>query len=417
MHICIFEDEFYTRLLPLAYTRPVYDLRCGQLTLREKISRVHPDELFVLNTRDYLKDSVKERHPGSYVNEVPEDADRLFLINGRVLYNGEVAKHFADPGKDVVYVKGDVTVAAWLSGRNVSEYRSLIGKGVTRPGHFGDAERVAVESVELINYPWDLVSRNGEQLRQDFRLAAVGQQGMHGKIYDGAHLLNSEQIHIGKATRIKPGVVLDAEDGPVYIARNVEVMPNAVIRGPAFIGEGSVVRAGARISENTSVGEMCKVGGEIDGSILQGHSNKQHEGFLGHSYIGEWVNIGAGSNTSDLKNDYGSVKVYNEGKLADTGLKFFGLTMGDHSKCGINYMFNTGTVVGAFCNLFGNSIPPRFVPSFSWGDSAAALTTYRLDKAVEVARAVMRRRNMELSSAGENVIRNVFELTTRERED
>lgn len=416
MRICIFEDEYYPRLLPLSYIRPVFDLRCGQLTLREKIARVYPDDIFILMARDYLRNAVKERHPGSYVNEIPADTDRLLLINGRILYSGEVARSFVDPMKDVAYVRGEVVIGGWLSGENLDSFRKRIGGGVVSNDDFAQMDKVELSGVELINYPWELVQRNGEQLVLDFRLAAVGKPGMHGKVYDGAHLLNADNIHIGKASKIKPGAVLDAENGPVYIARNVEVMPNAVIRGPAFVGEGSVIRAGAKIYENTSIGENCRVGGEVDGSIIHGYSNKQHDGFLGHSYIGEWVNIGAGSSNSDLKNDYGSVRVYNSGMMMDTGMQHAGLTMGDHSKCGINFSFNTGTVVGVFCNLFGTAIPPRYVPSFSWGERPEAFTIYRLEKAIDVARTVMRRRNVELSPAEENLIKRVFDLTAGERD-
>ena len=416
MRICIFEDEYYTRLLPLSFMRPVYDLRCGQLTLREKIARVYPDEIFILMAREYLRNVVKERHPGSFVNEFPADTDRLLLINGRILYSGEVARLFADRGKDVVFVRGDLAVGAWLSGENLNEFRKRISSGVLSRDSLTQIDKVELPEVELINYPWDLVRGNGEQLFSDFQLAAIGKPGMQGKVYEGAHLLNPDSIHIGKASKIKPGAVLDAENGPVYVARNVEVMPNAVIRGPAFIGEGSVIKAGAKIYENTSIGESCKVGGEVAGSIIHGHSNKQHEGFLGHSYLGEWVNIGAGASTSDLKNDYGNVKVYNSGIMMDTGLQHAGLTMGDHSKCGINFSFNTGTVVGVFCNLFGTSIPPRYVPSFSWGEQPEKFVTYRLEKAAAVARTVMKRRDVDLSPAEEDLIKRVFELTVEDRD-
>lgn len=417
MRICIFEDEFYRRLLPLTYLRPVFDLRCGQLTLREKIGRVYPDEIFILNSRGYLRDTVKEKHPGSYVNEIPADTDRLLLINGRLIFGPAAAGMLEDTGRDVVYIQDDTVVGGWLSGKNLTLYRETIGKSPVSSRDFAGIERSERTGFEFVNYSWDLVHKNGEQLISDFRLSSLGGTGMHGRVYEGAHLLDPDRIHIGKGAKIKPGAVLDAENGPVYIARNVEVMPNAVIRGPAFIGEGSIIKAGAKIYENTSIGEMCKIGGEVEESIIHANSNKQHEGFVGHSYIGEWVNIGADSNTSDLKNDYGNVKVYSEGKMVDTGLQFVGLTMGDHSKCGINSMFNTGTVVGVFCNIFGTGMPPKYVPSFSWGEASSEFVPYRLDKAVEVARRVMTRRQVELSQAGETLIKYIHDITASEREN
>jgi UDP-N-acetylglucosamine diphosphorylase/glucosamine-1-phosphate N-acetyltransferase len=415
MHICIFEDENYRRLLPLTHFRPVYDLRCGLTTLREKIARVYPDEIFILHTRDYLKGTVKEKHTGAYVNEVPKDASRLLLINGRLLFSGEASRNFDYKGVDVAYFEGDDLLAVWLSGSNLELYRNSIGKKLVSPGDFNTIEKRVIKGLKLIGYPWDLVSKNGAELASDFLSLTQGQPAILGKIYEGAHLLNTPQIHIGKEARVKPGVVLDAEKGPIYIARNVEVMPNSFIRGPVFIGEGSIIKAGAKIYENTSIGEMCKVGGEVEDSIIHAHSNKQHDGFVGHSYLGEWVNIGAGANNSDLKNDYGHVRVYNDGSTVDSGLQFVGLTMGDHSKCGINSTFNTGTVISVCCNVFGAGMPPKYLPAFSWGEPASGFSTYKLDKAIDVARLVMERRNVQLSGGDEELMKKVFELTAQER--
>ncbi len=416
MRICIFEDEFYRQLQPLVHMRPVFDLRCGQLTLREKVARVYPDEIFILHSRDCLRDSVKERHPGSFVNEIPADADRVLLINGRILFGSKAAAAFEENREDIVYTDSGVILGAWLSGTNLRKYRDSIGKAVVSSTDFDGIRRVEIHGLDVVRFPWDLIDRNGAQLISDFALSTTGQTEILGKLYEGVHLLNASQVHVGKGARIKPGAVLDAERGPVYIGRDVEIMPNAVIRGPAFIGEGSVIRAGAKIYENTSIGEGCKVGGEVEGSIIHAYSNKQHEGFVGHSYLCEWVNIGADSNTSDLKNNYGTVKVYNDGRVVDSGLRFVGLMMGDHSKCGINFMFNTGTVVGAFCNLYGTGVPPKYVPSFSWGESAEEYTTYRLEKALEVARVVMSRRNRTLTGSEEELIKKVFTITGQERE-
>jgi len=208
--------------------------------------------------------------------------------------------------------------------------------------------------------------------------------------------------------------VLDAEDGPIYIDKDATVMANASLQGPLFVGAKSVIKMGAKIYESVSVGEMCKVGGEVEESIIHSYSNKQHEGFLGHSYLGQWVNLGADSNNSDLKNNYGTVKVYVNGEMIDSGLLFVGLIMGDHAKCGINTMFNTGTVVGAMSNVFGSGYSDKFIPSFTWG-GVESMETYALDKALEVARRVMARRKMALSVAQENMLRHVFAITTFER--
>lgn len=415
MHVCIFEDEFYRKLLPLVHFRPVYDLRCGITLLREKVVRAFPDQIFVLHTRDYLGDVTKERYPQAVLNEIPEDAEQILLINGRLLFDKAHAKKLEYKGSDVVYANGDTLVAAWISGKNLEAFKNSIGKKVVTLGDFGRVKKEEVPDVKLIKHPWDLVHHNGSQIVVDFNILTNGEPRILGKVYEGAHLLNTSQIHIAEGACVKPGVVLDAEGGPIYIAKNAKIMPNAVIEGPAFIGENSIIKVAAKIYENTTIGETCKVGGEVEESIIHAYSNKQHEGFIGHAYLGEWVNIGADSNNSDLKNDYGNVKVYNDGKLVDTGSQFVGLTMGDHSKCGINSMFNTGTVIGVCCNVYGAGLPPKYIPAFAWGGASDGLVTYKIGKAIEVARRVMARRKMALSDADEKLFKKVFELTREER--
>jgi UDP-N-acetylglucosamine diphosphorylase/glucosamine-1-phosphate N-acetyltransferase len=235
-----------------------------------------------------------------------------------------------------------------------------------------------------------------------------------GKVYEGAHLINKENIFIDEGASIKPGVVLDAEGGPIYIGKNAKIFPNAVIEGPAFIGNKTAIKIGAKIYENTSIGEVCKVGGEVEGCIIHSYSNKQHDGFLGHSYLAMWVNLGADTNNSDLKNNYGNVKVTINGEQINSGSMFVGLTMGDHSKAGINTMFNTGTVVGISSNVFGSGFPQKYIPSFSWGGTDSTII-YDIEKAIEVARRVMSRRNINLYDTEEKVIREVFNLTIDER--
>lgn len=194
------------------------------------------------------------------------------------------------------------------------------------------------------------------------------------------------------------------------IGNNVTVMPNAVIEGPCYIGDHSVIKAGAKIYESTSIGPVCKVGGEVEASIIHGYSNKQHDGFLGHSYIGEWCNLGADTNTSDLKNNYSSVKMNVNGKEVDTGSLFVGLMMGDHSKSGINTMFNTGTTVGVSSNIFGAGFPPKTIPSFAWVDGQD-VQGYRLDKAIEVAKIVMARRKVTMTDSYMALMKYIFEIT------
>jgi UDP-N-acetylglucosamine diphosphorylase/glucosamine-1-phosphate N-acetyltransferase len=207
-------------------------------------------------------------------------------------------------------------------------------------------------------------------------------------------------------------VVVDGSDGPVFIDRNVVIQPHVYIQGPVYIGPSVLIKAGAQIYSGSSIAEGCKIGGEVNNSIILPWSNKAHSGYLGSSYVGSWVNIGAGTDNSDLKNNYGAVKLTINGEVIDTGLQFMGLIMGDHSKCGINTTFNTGTNVGINCNLYGSAMHEKHIPSFTWGSVADGYTTYKLDKALAVNKTVMSRRKQNLAEYDEELLRNVFQLTT-----
>ncbi|MFQ6618728.1 MAG: hypothetical protein ACE5QV_08590, partial [Fidelibacterota bacterium] len=303
-------------------------------------------------------------------------------------------------------------IAAHLKGSEIDGLRRNIKSPLTIS--LFPAKEVEEVDVTLINYPWDLILRNSVQIELDFEDNLKGQ--IEGKIYDGAVLLNQDNVHVGEGTEIKPGAVLDAENGPIFIGKNVKVFSNAVIEGPVYIGDGSMIKVCARIYEGTSIGEVCKVGGEVEESIIHSYSNKQHDGFIGHSYIGKWVNIGADTNNSDLKNNYASVKVPINGDPVDSGSIFVGLIMGDHTKTGINTMFNTGTVVGVSCNIYGGGFPPKFIPSFSWGGSGG-FQEYLFDKAVETAKRVMQRRKLILSQDERDMLKEVFQFTSLLRND
>lgn len=409
--ICIFEDQFYRRLLPLAYMRPVYDLRCGILTLRGKIERCFPGTRLHLHARSFLGKLLEQQNPGTPVNRV--EGARCLFINGRVLAAGNLADLVPPDGPDGIFTMGETLVAARVSGRALDTVRHTLPDTVT-PAIFGSLP-VHTVNVTEISYPWDLINHNGEEITADCAfLAPEPGRRVQGRVYDGAHLINPDNIVIGEGSKIKPGVVLDAENGPISIGRNVTVFPNAVVEGPAWIGDRTLIKIGAKIYEHTSIGEVCKVGGEVEGSIIHAYSNKQHDGFLGHAYLGMWVNLGADTNNSDLKNNYSNVKVVIDGDTVDSGSMFMGLVMGDHSKSSINSMFNTGTVVGVSSNVFGSGFPPKSIPSFAWG-GAEGLSTYDLERALEVARRVMGRRKIALSEVEETVLRAVFAQTGKER--
>lgn len=384
--ICIYEDDHYVNLYPLTLTRPVFELRCGASTLAERIARYFPEAEIFYQCRPLLASVYHEQYPDRRINH--KISGECLFINGRVLMNDALMQQMSEHSGGE-FINQGVIVGFWNSVKPVKL----------------DAD------ARMIKYPWDLVKYNGECLREDFDRNKSGHT--RAKVYAGVHLVNADAITIGEGSSIKPGVVLDAEHGPIMIGNHVQVMPNAVIEGPCYIGDHSVIKIGAKIYGSTSIGPVCKVGGEIEGSIIQGYSNKQHDGFLGHSYIGEWCNLGADTNTSDLKNNYGPVSVTINGAEINTGSLFVGLTMGDHSKSGINTMFNTGTVVGVCSNVFGGGFPPKVIPSYAWVDSPK-ITLYKMDKAMQVANTVMARRKVTLGEKYNLLLQWIFEFAKDE---
>ncbi len=413
MQFCIYEDSAFSSFLPLVYLRPVFDLRCGIFTLSERIDRLLPSPDRFYAPRTSLLPLVRQTRP---VDPAEKAGDPLVLVNGRALGDEDLRKLLRShltPGT-VYRNDSDVVVACITVGAYANLRRSPDGTIAA------DAFDRMVEkkiSTRTLQYPWDLITHAGEEIVAGaamFRRSLSHARGV--RKYPGVHLVKPGSIFLGKGVVLKPGAVLDATDGPIVLGNNVQVLPNAVIEGPAAIGEGSIIKIGAKIYAGTAAGEFCKLGGEIEASVIQSYANKQHDGFLGHSYIGSWVNLGADTNTSDLKNTYGSVSVEVEGKQIDTGLQFLGLIAADHSKSGINMMFTTGTIVGISCNLYGAELPPKAVPSFSWG-MGSALEVYELEKSVDVARKVMARRNVTMSAEYEALFRSVFHATAAGRKE
>ncbi len=418
--ICIYEDTGFPNLLPLVYFRPVYDLRCGILTLREKFENIFKGSNVILNCRDYLQETVSEKNPDYSVNVIPDGIESCIFINGRLIIDKDSAEDFLKLGENTALVSDGTVAAINASG----DLLKLLKEKITDAVDIDKASLEAMKGVsmkdtnaKLLNYQWDFVGKNGDEIVNDFNaLVNRDSETLKGKVYNGVYMVNEKDIFIDEGAKVKPGVVLDAEEGPIYIGKGAKIFPNAVIEGPCFIGENSQIKIGAKIYENTSIGEVCKVGGEVEESIIHSYSNKQHDGFLGHAYLGCWVNLGADTNNSDLKNNYGNVRVTVNGKSIDSGSMFVGLTMGDHSKSSINTMFNTGTVVGVSTNVFGTGFPPKSVPSFGWGGSDS-MGTYDLTKAMEVAEKVMNRRKIELTDADKKLFGKIFELTQNERDN
>ena len=407
--IIIYEDEGHRKLLPLTYNRPVFDLRCGINTLREKITREYQLKKIVLFCRDYLKDTLSNSDSNLLINQFTEES--ALIINGRISANGLKDKVPPD-GEDCTYTcKGEI-VAVRVTGDNLKKVlNSLKNLQIEKDINIKSKEI----NVDIIEYVWNLIHINSKEIESDFSI--INKKGnINGTTHENVNLINQSEIFIDQGALIYPNVVLDAEEGPIYIGKNVKILPHTTVIGPVFIGDNSLIKAGSLISEGTSIGEYCKVADEIESSIIHSYSNKQHLGFLGHSYIGKWVNLGAGTSVSDLKNNYSNVRMYVDGKSMDSGSMFVGSFIGDHSKTGINSMLNTGTAIGFSCNIFGGDFPPKQIASFTWG-GAKGFTTYKPEKCIELAKTVMSRRNVSFTKEDEKLFWEIFRLTEKERND
>ncbi len=466
--ICIFEDKKHSNFLPLSLTRPVFDLRIGCGTLRSRLLDGLPAGARSFICREYLAAVTREASPGVPVNEAAAAA--TVFLNGRWLALGEERDRTLKAlGESSIATKGGYIVAANLSAaaakdlaqyliRRVSEpaieqmcgaLRAAAGNAhaptgkagartsrAPRGGHEDEhaighdqfeeklpteiddliekhgLRKIVVEEARLLSFPWQLIEFNSDVIADDFARMPVRGVSDDALVYPGAHLVNPDQIVLGEKCVVRTGAVLDASDGPIVIADHAVIMPNAVLVGPCHVGSGTIVNPAARLLPGTSVGAVCKVGGEISETIIAAYSNKQHDGFLGNSYLGEWVNLGAATNNSDLKNNYSPVRIWCAGAERDTGRQFLGLLMGDHTKTGINVLFNTGSVVGFNCNVFSAEMPAKFVPSFSWGHGED-LVRYELDRAMQTAAVVMERRNVRFTPAHRELFQAIFSIAER----
>lgn len=390
MNFILFDDPVIRiDLLPFAYTRPVAAIRVGILTIAEKWEKVLGSSVS-FSTIDYLN----KKYKTTFTN------DNLW-INGALCPNDLLIK----------------SILGLKSGEGIS-YHSRILAYRTPEDEIPEVITGSIKEysgeITLIDKVWKIFQNNGSEIRKDFQLVTKGRKsiGIQDK-YTRAY--NEENIFIeeGALTR---GAILNAENGPIYIGKNAMVHDGALIRGTFAMGEGAHINMGAKIRGDVSVGPFSKIGGEVSASVIFGNSNKSHDGFLGCSVIGEWCNIGADTNTSNLKNNYDTIKVwsYRSKEFIDSGLQFCGLMLGDHSKCAINTMFNSGTTAGVNSNIFGEGFPRTIIPSFAWG-GANGYATYQLNKAFETAARVMARRGIAFGEEDQNILASVFELTAKER--
>lgn len=386
------------QLLPLSFTRPVADMRIGILTIREKWERLLGEKTYSL-TEGYLT----AKFPAAPAGEP------AVYINGSVMPDKNLAEAVMKLGALQSLLSDGVLVAFKTEKHHLNfENFEPIARGFTPVEYRGN--------ITAINHLWDIFQKNSEAIRRDFEWLTAGRKSQ--PLSNSNRVVGDEKLIFLEEGARAECAIINVHNGPVYLGRDTEIMEGCIIRGPLALGEHAALKMGAKVYGATTLGPHCKVGGEVNNSVLFGYSNKAHDGFLGNSVIGEWCNLGADTNNSNLKNNYASVEVYDyrEGRQMDTGLTFCGLLMGDHSKSGINTMFNTGTVVGVSANIFGGDFPPKFIPSFSWG-GAQWLRTFSFEKSLEVAQRMMERRGLKLEEADVAMLRTVYEREEKNRKN
>ena len=400
MNICIFEDLFISQLAPLNYLRHTSKLICGADTLLEKIVNFFPAKTpLTLHSRKYIAPYLAEKFPKANINELTE-GDSIFF-NSRVVFKAEELKAITKLFKkenNTAILQDKVIIAFHLTSEKVQQYKEIINPEDDNLISYADVEWLGLNKVEsdsyrLINYPSDLILYNEDQLNYDLN------REMKGK----------KKLHIGKKCSIGKNVVFDTSAGRIYINDNTVIEPFTYIKGPVYIGENCTIRSGTQIYGPVRIGGSCKVSGEITCSILHWYVNKQHYGFLGHSYLCEWTNLGAGTTTSNLKNNYSKIVLNIDDKKVNTNSIFLGSIIGDHTKTGIQTMLNTGTMVGISSNLYGAGYHNKKISSFSWEDASNnEVISYEIEKAISTARTSMGRRNVNMSDAYEKMLRHVY---------
>ncbi len=387
MNYILFDDAHRDYLLPLTFLRPIADIRVGILTIRQKW-----EHYLGAGTSSLTEPYLSIKFP------VKRDANNI-LINGSILPNPELVEKIMGLHPGQVMIREDILVAYHVTAEELD-----------RNVRSGEMEEVTIDTAfDKINFCWDIFNLNSVALIHDYELLTKGRTS--APISQTNNVRGRDNIFIEEGAVVE-FASLNATQGPVYIGKNTEIMEGSMVRGPFAILDHSVLKMGTRIYGGTTIGPCCKIGGELNNTVFFGYSNKAHDGFIGHSVIAEWCNLGANTNNSNLKNTYDVVRVWNypDQSFINTNLQFCGMIMGDHSKTGISTMINTGTVIGVFANVFGTGFPRNFIPSFSWG-GASGFQTYDLIKAIHVATLVMKRRDMELSPEDENILQEVFYLT------
>ncbi|MDC0552259.1 GlmU family protein [Flavobacteriaceae bacterium] len=386
MNYILFDGPSRNNFLPLTYTRPVAEIRVGILTIREKW------EAFLESTITFVtEDYLSEKFP-------MVEFDKNIFINASFLPNAKIVNLIINLKPNELINSGNDLIAFYAN-----ESQDEVDLDSFTKIEYN-------EKVLHINSLTDIFKINSLAIEEDFKLLTKNRDS--SKISNTNNLINSDNIFLEEGVSMEYST-LNASNGPIYISKNCEIMEGSLIRGPFAMCENSTLKLGSKIYGGTTIGPNCKIGGEVKNSVVIGNSNKGHDGFLGNSLIGEWCNLGADTNTSNLKNNYKDIKIWNydSNKFSSTGEQFCGLIMGDHSKSGINTMFNTGTVVGVCSNVFGSGFPRNFIPSFSWGGNKG-FSNYKIEKAFEVNDIVMKRRNCDFSDKDKAILTHINEITS-----
>tara|TARA_B100001109_G_scaffold224303_1_gene197163 strand:- start:3743 stop:4927 length:1185 start_codon:yes stop_codon:yes gene_type:complete len=382
-------DENRKNLLPFSYTRPISAFRCGILTLQEKWEKRIPEASFSNLTEDYLQ----LKYPVNY------DEQKNYYLSANLLSSDEIVESIHALMNNECLVDENQQLLAIRTDQKLSADQ-INSVGFTHKVFKGEAKK--------INQVWEIFTGNGNEIQKDFQLITKGRESAP---IPSNNILIGDQIFLEEGAKVQ-AATLNSTNGPIYLGKDAEIMEGSVVRGGLALCEHATLKLASKIYGPTTIGPHSKVGGEVNNSVIFGYSNKGHDGFLGNSVLGEWCNLGADTNVSNLKNNYASIKLWNYNKpgFVDSGLQFCGMMMGDHSKSGINTMFNTATVVGVSANIYGGGFPRSFVPSFAWGGSEKWMT-FKFEKAMEVSERMMQRRNIELTEVDREILKTVFELS------
>jgi UDP-N-acetylglucosamine diphosphorylase/glucosamine-1-phosphate N-acetyltransferase len=392
-YILFDESNVRTNLLPITFMRPVADIRIRILTIREKWEKRLKTKTSTL-TDTYLS----KKYP------IIKEANNI-LINGSVCPNDEIIKRIKTLKPNQTLVSQDTIIALHVTAEELDTLGDQSSDGI---------EEIEVTDIPLkINHTWEIFAKNGTAIQEDFDFLTKTRKS--AAFNDTNQVICPENVFIEKGAKVECAII-NASSGPVYIGKNAEIMEGSMIRGPFSLGDHAIIKMGAKIYGPTTIGPYCRVGGEVNNSVMFAYSNKAHDGFLGHSVIAEWCNLGADTNTSNLKNTYDTIRLWSYSKqtFVNTHLQFCGLIMGDHSKSGIDTMFNTGTVVGVNANVFGAGFQRNFIPSFTWGGTTGH-AGYNLNKALEVAEAVFKRRKVDFTDIDKELLSDVFKITLKNR--